>query len=261
MGRGVPKIIKEKLDCGFYHYDLPEDVEDLDCLCSPEGPILLAQQLAAQAFGAANTWFLCNGSTGGLMAAILALVRIHRRKNSRHQDSVVIVPRNCHKSIIQGLVIAGAEAVYITPVHDNIMQIAHGCRIKDIQSALTAVSQPEALLVPLVKASFAFCSLGLGWLPWWLYLRLTSAPSKTSSSCQRCATSTVYRCWWTKPTVRTCPSWGSTPPCSLGRTWWSRARTRRSRRSARLLCCTRAAPLTKHRRGVTSGLARNCEGR
>ena len=68
MGRGTPHIIESVLDCNFYKYDLPEDVEDLDCLCSPEGPILASQELAADAFGAAYTWFLCNGSSAGIMA-------------------------------------------------------------------------------------------------------------------------------------------------------------------------------------------------
>ena len=103
MGRGTPRIWQEYLKNTpeIYKYDLPEDVEDLDCLCSPEGPILEAQQLAAEVFGALCTWFLCNGSTGGLMASIVALVRLHCRNTLGTQPPIIVVPRNCHKSIIQ----------------------------------------------------------------------------------------------------------------------------------------------------------------
>jgi arginine decarboxylase len=141
MGRGTPKIWQEHVKhiVDIHIYDLPEDVEELDCLCSPEGPILDAQQLAAELFGASNTWFLCNGSTAGLMAAILALVRIHSRNCHGHQPSIVIVPRNCHKSVLQGCIISGAEVVYVTPVYDPMMKMHHGCRLHDIKAALATV--------------------------------------------------------------------------------------------------------------------------
>jgi arginine decarboxylase len=109
MGRGAPAMMQQLLGADIFKYDLPEDVEELDCLCSPEGPILEAQQLAAEVFGAVNTWFLCNGSTGGLMAAILSLVQLHRRKTGASK-CVFIVPRNCHKCVVQGLILSGADA-------------------------------------------------------------------------------------------------------------------------------------------------------
>jgi arginine/lysine/ornithine decarboxylase len=145
MGRGMPTILCQKLgiERSVFENDLPEDVEELDCLCSPEGPILAAQILAADLFGAAHTWFLCNGSTGGIMAAILAFVQLHRRNNQDMKRSTIILPRNCHKSAIQGAVISGAEVIYIDPVYDPILQVHHGCRLADIETVLKKVISPN----------------------------------------------------------------------------------------------------------------------
>jgi arginine decarboxylase len=142
MGRGIPSVWHDAFgqDGSIFRFDLPEDVEELDCLCSPEGPILAAQELAAEAFGAAKTWFLCNGSTGGLMAALLALVQMHRRNSPGVARSIVIAPRNCHKCVVQGIVLSGAEVVYVAPSYDTAMGIHHGCRLEDLETALRTVS-------------------------------------------------------------------------------------------------------------------------
>lgn len=42
------------------------------------GPIGEAQRLAAELFGARETWFLCNGSSGGVLASLLACVKVLR---------------------------------------------------------------------------------------------------------------------------------------------------------------------------------------
>jgi arginine decarboxylase len=69
--------------------------------------------LAAKLFGAKHSFFLCNGSTGGVMAALLAAVQAHMRGKKKNDsqkkpnDIVVILPRNAHKSAVQGLIVSG----------------------------------------------------------------------------------------------------------------------------------------------------------
>jgi len=91
--------------------DLPE-LPALDCLQTPEGVIQQSQQLAAEAFGASRTWFLVNGSTGGVIAAVMAAVLKHRRK-TKTTRSVVALPMNSHKSVISALTLSGAEASFM----------------------------------------------------------------------------------------------------------------------------------------------------
>ncbi|MFM7325533.1 MAG: arginine decarboxylase, partial [Nodosilinea sp.] len=70
-GQGASPELRELLGTAALAADLTE-LPELDNLFAPEGVIAAAQALAALAFGADQTWFLANGSTCGLEAAILA---------------------------------------------------------------------------------------------------------------------------------------------------------------------------------------------
>ena len=98
--------------------DLTE-LEGLDNLAVPTGAIAAAQNLAAQTFGADRTWFLVNGSTVGLQAALLAVSRFN--PNSRQK---IIISRNAHQSILTGLVLSGLEPVWVQPEVDSDWAIA-----------------------------------------------------------------------------------------------------------------------------------------
>ncbi len=82
----------------------------LDILSTPSGPIRDAQDLAAAAFGAEATWFLVNGSTVGIHAAILACCS---------PADVLIIARNCHMSAFSGMVLAGE----VTPLSQGFQDV------------------------------------------------------------------------------------------------------------------------------------------
>jgi arginine/lysine/ornithine decarboxylase len=90
---------------GVYHLDLTE-LPGLDDLHCPRGPIERAQELAARAYGADRTFFLVNGSTGGLQSLILAV-----------PGRELILPRNIHRSVCAALIFSGADPVWVDPVH------------------------------------------------------------------------------------------------------------------------------------------------
>ncbi|MGD1851929.1 MAG: hypothetical protein ACFCBU_15535, partial [Cyanophyceae cyanobacterium] len=89
--------------------DLTE-LEGLDNLAVPTGAIAEAQRLAAHAFGADRSWFLVNGSTVGLQAALLAISRL-----SPISQQKIIIGRNAHQSILTGLVLSGLHPIWIQP--------------------------------------------------------------------------------------------------------------------------------------------------
>ncbi|MGB3491960.1 MAG: aminotransferase class I/II-fold pyridoxal phosphate-dependent enzyme [Elainellaceae cyanobacterium] len=122
--------------------DLPE-LPGLDNLFSPEGVIEEAQALAAQAFGGDRTWFLANGSTCGIEAALLATCRPHDR---------IIVPRNAHQSIISGLILSGAMPIFVQPAYDPVWDMALGLSLAQVRSALE--QYPEAVAVMLVSPTY-----------------------------------------------------------------------------------------------------------
>ncbi|WP_406841849.1 aminotransferase class I/II-fold pyridoxal phosphate-dependent enzyme (plasmid) [Streptomyces sp. AHU1] len=76
----------------------------LDSLLEPTGPLKEAQNLAAQAFGARQTYFVTNGTSTANKIVVQTLVR---------PGDIVLVDRNCHKSHHYGLMLAGAHVVYL----------------------------------------------------------------------------------------------------------------------------------------------------
>lgn len=93
----------------YYNTILPIDVTELtglDDLHAPEGVIAEAEALAANYFGADHTFFLVGGSTVGNLAMILTAC---------NPEDKIIVQRNCHKSIMNGLELSGAKPIFLSP--------------------------------------------------------------------------------------------------------------------------------------------------
>ncbi|NRF67808.1 aminotransferase class I/II-fold pyridoxal phosphate-dependent enzyme [Aquincola sp. S2] len=86
----------------------------LDSLLDPVGPIKLAQEYAARAFGARRTFFATNGTSTANKIVVQAMVQPH---------DIVLVDRNCHKSHHYGMVLAGAQVAYLDsyPLNDYSM--------------------------------------------------------------------------------------------------------------------------------------------
>jgi arginine decarboxylase len=76
----------------------------LDSLLDPVGPIKQAQELAARAFGAQQTFFVTNGTSTANKIVLQSIVT---------PGEIVLVDRNCHKSHHYGLVQAGAQVAYL----------------------------------------------------------------------------------------------------------------------------------------------------
>ncbi|RKP45472.1 aminotransferase class I/II-fold pyridoxal phosphate-dependent enzyme [Cohnella endophytica] len=91
------------------------ELSDTDDLHHPEGPIAQAQAQAAECFGAEETRLLVGGSTAGNLAMIIGICQ---------PGDLVIVQRNVHKSIIHGLMLAGARAVLLQPEIDPLSGLA-----------------------------------------------------------------------------------------------------------------------------------------
>lgn len=103
------RLLPESLPVSMAQLDLTE-VPGLDNLQAPEGIIMEAQQLAARAFQSDACFFLVNGSTSGIHIMMMAAFK---------PGDQVLVPRNCHKSVWGGLVLSGAEPIFIQPEYDK----------------------------------------------------------------------------------------------------------------------------------------------
>ncbi|HZE06573.1 MAG TPA: aminotransferase class I/II-fold pyridoxal phosphate-dependent enzyme [Solirubrobacteraceae bacterium] len=106
--------------------DICQDIEGIDTGPTPT-PYQRAEELAADAYGAGRTWFLSNGATQGNHALCLALA-----KPGQH----VLVQRNSHASIVDGLVLSGGMASFVAPEYDMELGMAHGVTPQALERAL-----------------------------------------------------------------------------------------------------------------------------
>lgn len=136
-GRGAPAKLRSLLNALALAADIPE-LPVFDSLLAPTGVIQSAQELAAASVGAKQTWFLTNGSTAGIIAAILATTQ---------EGQPLIVPRNCHRSVINGLVLSGAMPVYLAPQADPTLGLWDGLSPDLLHRALIEYPGTTAVLV------------------------------------------------------------------------------------------------------------------
>lgn len=107
--------------------DTTDEFDNLGTLTPATGPIKEAEELAAKAFGAKRTFFLINGSTIGNLAIAMGLTR---------KGQKVIVNRNCHRSILTGLIISGAEPLWIVPEKLSDWGLWGNVEAKDVETLL-----------------------------------------------------------------------------------------------------------------------------
>jgi len=141
-GKGISDRLANLWGKSVFEHDLPE-LPDFDNLFAPSGGIKEAQALAAEAFDADKTWFLVNGSTCGVIAAILATCGTGDK---------LILPRNSHQSAIAGLVLSGASPIFITPESDPSGDLAHSITPDAVSQALK--EHPDAKAVMLLYPTY-----------------------------------------------------------------------------------------------------------
>jgi len=136
-GVGISKALADFWGTRVFAADLPE-LPELDHLFAPAGAIQAAQELAAAAFGAEQTWFLVNGSTCGILAAILSTCGPGEK---------IALPRNSHQSAIAGLILSGAVPVFLEPEYDPDWDLVHSITPKTVAAALERFPDLKAVLL------------------------------------------------------------------------------------------------------------------
>lgn len=121
----------------FFHHDLSE-INDLDNLAEPEGEILLSMQNAASLIGVEDLFYLINGSTSGILAAMLSVLK---------EGDEVLIARNCHKSVLNGLVLTGAVPRWFLPEMDTEWGVFKGVSPKAVEQNLKINTSVKAVII------------------------------------------------------------------------------------------------------------------
>lgn len=89
----------------FYQCDITE-IEGFDNLHDARGILLALQQKAAHVYHAEQSFFLVNGSTGGILSAVSAVAQ---------EGKKLLMARNCHKSVYHAVLLNRLQAEYVWP--------------------------------------------------------------------------------------------------------------------------------------------------
>ena len=141
-GAGADPELRDAIGERALAMDIPALTEGIDVGPDPT-PFEEAQALAAEAWGAARSWFLINGASQGNQVALLTLA---------HAGSRVVVQRNAHSSTIDGLVLAGMTPTFVAPEVDPGLGIAHCLTPAALDQALTAT--PDAIGATAVSPTY-----------------------------------------------------------------------------------------------------------
>ncbi|RCX18277.1 arginine decarboxylase [Anaerobacterium chartisolvens] len=133
LGAGLPGGFASNIPL----LDLTE-IPGTDNLHNASGVILKAQQLAAQAFGADETFFLVNGSTCGIHAIISTVCS---------EGDKLIVSRDCHKSVLNAMILFGVRPVYMGLEFDRLCGISTAVIPERVEEALRLHPDASGVLI------------------------------------------------------------------------------------------------------------------
>lgn len=126
-GIGVHEKFRELVGSNVLSIDTTDEFDNLGTLHPSTGAIHQAQELAASVYGAKRTFFLTAGSTIANLALAFAITS---------PSDEVLIGRNCHRSVLTGLIISGAKVNWVIPKKLNDWSIFGNIEAEDIEEKL-----------------------------------------------------------------------------------------------------------------------------
>ena len=120
-----------------YRIDITE-IDGFDDLHHAEGILRDAQERAARVYHADETHFLVNGSTVGILSAILG---------TTEKGDSILVARNCHKSVYHAIYLNELDPVYLYPKFDTEQGLSTEIDAADVQKALEEHPKIRAVMI------------------------------------------------------------------------------------------------------------------
>ncbi|MCD7466973.1 hypothetical protein HAX54_004091 [Datura stramonium] len=130
-GIAAPSSLVDIIGIAPFLHDATE-LPELDRFGHPIGPLLDAQRMAADLFGASQTWFLVCGTTCGILAAIMSVCS---------PGDTLILARNSHISATSAMVLCGAIPKYVVPEYNLQWDITGGVTPSQIKMAIQELEQ------------------------------------------------------------------------------------------------------------------------
>ena len=100
----------------------------MDNVSNPNGIIKKAQELLANSYNAYKSFFITNGTTQAIHVMILSMLS---------PGDKILLPRNVHKSVINGLIISGATPIFIQPEFDYDLGVSLNISFESVYKAIS----------------------------------------------------------------------------------------------------------------------------
>jgi len=137
------KQFYDLVGANVFALDLSVSVAELDSLHEPHSVIAQAKDLAAKAFGSDHTYFATNGSSTANKVILQALVQ---------PGDKLLVDRGSHKSVHHGIIMSGAQPVWLEPTCNLELGLMGPVSKQDIFAAIDA--NPDAVLIFLTSCTY-----------------------------------------------------------------------------------------------------------
>lgn len=130
------RLMSDYLD-NAYRLDITE-IDGFDNLHDPSGIIADAQRRAAELFHSEQTYFLVNGSSSGILAAICSTCS---------PGSEVIIARDCHKSVYHAIETAGLMPFFIYSEINDELDISNGIYPQNVEELWIKHENIQAIVI------------------------------------------------------------------------------------------------------------------
>lgn len=135
-GQGLPEF-REYVGSTILELDV-NSMKPLDNISNPIGVIKEAEDLMAKAYGADEAFLLVNGTSSGVQSMIMSVCQ---------PGDYIILPRNAHKSAINGLILSGAIPIYIEPQIHGQLGMSMGITVESVEKAIKENPHAKAVFV------------------------------------------------------------------------------------------------------------------
>lgn len=114
------------------------EIEGFDYLNNATGILRKSQEEAARLYGADETYYSVNGSTGALLAAVSACVK---------PQGALLMARNCHQSVYYGVCLRQLDSYYLYPAIAAPYGFSGAVFPEQVEEALAAHKEAQAVLI------------------------------------------------------------------------------------------------------------------
>lgn len=121
----------------YFAIDITE-IEGFDDLHHAEGILRAAQERANRLYGADETFFLVNGSTGGILAAVMTATK---------PGEEILIARNCHRSVYHAALMQNLKVHYDQPKWIKEYDICDGVSAQEIGRLLDRYPKSKAVVI------------------------------------------------------------------------------------------------------------------